>query len=667
MIALLEFFCPKASFSMLSRRFLSGPVPHFLPLALLLASGLPGCGSSSSDSSPPAQTPPTLGFGVAELFENEAAEEIRVPILLDRLATQPVEVAIQFAGSATAFTGGPGADYVVLGDNRVVIPAGELQADLVLLPFDDSLVEISETIALELLPPNGGGAWSLGEQSSAEVVLLDVPGVGGGSSAPFGSILLSAYDDLDPSSIRQVHSASDVGGSTVALTPAGVQVSHPTLAPGGEHLAYQGSVDINHGIFVLRRSGGPIFEASGLAIEGGGPPIWSPDGAVLAFGGSAIGALESGVAMLEPDTSDLVLVNVPGQKLAGLSSERIRWRADSQRIAFLSEPIGLGAVRLYGANRDGTELLELSAGIAEGLDVDESFRWSPDGARVAFTAGSDLYVVNGDGSGLELVGSDLIVLDAFSNPYNFLWSPGSEQIAFVALDARLGFMRLYAAQLPGGPPQLLSFGSTADVLARWSWGPEGMRVAYIAQHGADRQELRAALADGSGFAVVSGDHDALDLRWSPTGEYVAYRAEAGELAALWSGRADGQGLERISLDGDLPENVLSFSSYGWKPQGDRLSYSSGRPPFENGHLLASTLPQGSDRIVHLGPLPLEEVIIGHRWSADGQRLATQIGVSILATYLSAVRLAPLDHQAPAIEPTSNLYSGNGVVEQYFLR
>ncbi len=648
---------------MLSRRF----DPGSLPLVMLLASSLLGCSSSSSEPSPPGQVPLTLSFGVTEIFENEAAEEIRVPVLLDRVAPEPVEVEVQLGGSATRFSGGSGADYVVLGDSRVVIPAGELQAELILLPFEDSLVEISETIALELLSPDTDRDWSLGGQSSATVVLLDVPGVGGGSSIPLGSILLSAYDDLDPSTIRQLHSASDGAGITMALTPAGVEVAHPTLAPGGEHLAYQGSVGFDAGVFVLRKSGGPIFEASGLAVDGSAPLAWSPDGAVLAFAEAFFAAGHAGMAMLDPDGSDLVVVRVPGHRIPQEFSEPYRWRSDSQRIAFLSKPIGLGPVRLFGVNRDGTELLELSSGLAPGLGVEENFQWSPDGSRLAFQAGSDLYAVNGDGSGLELVGSDLVDVQPFSNPYNFLWSPNSEQIAFVGLDARLGFLRLFASQVPGGPPQLLSFGSTADIQPRWSWNSDGAQVAYIAKHGEDRQVLRVAQADGTGFAVVSGDHDALDLRWSPAGEYVAYRAEDGEFAALWSGRADGLGRQRISLGGALPENLLSYSSYGWSPLGDRVSYSSGQQPLGNGRSLASDLPQGGDRVVHLGPLPLAETILEHRWSADGQRLSARIGVSVGASFLSAVRLAPLDGQAPVIEPTSNLHAGSGVVVEYFLR
>lgn len=79
-------------------------------------------------------------------------------------ATQPLTVHYRLGGSAIHQ-----ADYVASGD-RIVIPAGLLQAAINVVPIDDAIREDDETLDIELLPDP---AYNLGSPSRAAILLRD--------------------------------------------------------------------------------------------------------------------------------------------------------------------------------------------------------------------------------------------------------------------------------------------------------------------------------------------------------------------------------------------------------------------------------------------------------------------------------------------------------------
>ncbi|MBI1842054.1 MAG: hypothetical protein HYR88_14535 [Verrucomicrobia bacterium] len=161
-----------------------------LPICLAVAKPQPGCytiadGAGAAkgvihDNDPNASLRPTLTISAPDAIATEGKVPWASPtatfVIHRRGPTNDaVTVGLKVGGTAT-----PGKDYESLPD-AVVIPAGERNVKLTVKPVDDTEAEAIETIIVELLPPDTGGAkiqlgwpaYRLGRPSSAIAVLLD--------------------------------------------------------------------------------------------------------------------------------------------------------------------------------------------------------------------------------------------------------------------------------------------------------------------------------------------------------------------------------------------------------------------------------------------------------------------------------------------------------------
>ena len=126
---------------------------------------------------------PTVEFTKTMSVAREEVSPVRVRIELSDV--QVVDVLVPFVATGTAVD----PDDYSPGPNPVVIPAGSLFAELILLPVDDALIEAPETIVLTLLQASG---FVLGANAIQTVTLLDDDGphadswVGGLEVSPWG-------------------------------------------------------------------------------------------------------------------------------------------------------------------------------------------------------------------------------------------------------------------------------------------------------------------------------------------------------------------------------------------------------------------------------------------------------------------------------------------------
>ena len=170
----------------------------------------------------------------------------------------------------------------------------------------------------------------------------------------------------------------------------------PAWVPDGLSILFNGigNSDDYECCYMMRADGSELGKLS-LFTPDDQNPVWSPDGAWLAFtvrydpGGNQFHNSEFGIYVMRADGSDRV-------KLAsdGILPD---WSPGGAQIAFTS--FRDGNAEVYTMNPDGSGQTRLTTNKA----YDGSPTWSPDGNWIAFMSDRDgndeIYLMNADGSG----------------------------------------------------------------------------------------------------------------------------------------------------------------------------------------------------------------------------------------------------------------------------
>jgi Tol biopolymer transport system component len=194
--------------------------------------------------------------------------------------------------------------------------------------------------------------------------------------------------------------------------------------------------------------------------------------------------------------------------------------------------------------------------------------WSPDASRITYTAGSELAVMNANGTGRVTLTSPA---DAFqeSEP---AWSPDGFRIALVRYEAPFFQTDIWLINADGtGLTQLTTTASFFELHPTWS--PDGSMIAF--QRGGDIWKRNL----GTGVETKLTTNPFVDgyPTWSPDGSKIAFaatdRADDGEgnnFYELFTMNPDGTGLTRITNDEffDLQP--------AWSPDGSTLVYTTFR-------------------------------------------------------------------------------------------
>jgi dipeptidyl aminopeptidase/acylaminoacyl peptidase len=330
------------------------------------------------------------------------------------------------------------------------------------------------------------------------------------------------------------------GASIVAadFLPSGEVALVASLPPNGERLAWL--IDGDGG---LRRVG-PVEARPGLAV--------APDGATVAYltptAGGAPGteARLAEVRVAPPGGPARALFALPPAPPTGDADRLVdlAWEPRGDRLLAVvrGRPSAGLRSRLLLLDPDGraTELAELPSDV-----VPASYSWSPDGARLAFLARTDvgvaLCVVPTDGVGVPRYLADLGGDDPLPFP-PLAWSPDGAYLVYAALDkdnATGGWLfsprgpGLFAATADRPRPARLG---AAEGLAP-AWRPDGQLVTLARPKGSGGPlGLRAIEPDGRARELVElplRPGGAVAARWDPTARRALVAARAGGRVDHW--------------------------------------------------------------------------------------------------------------------------------------
>jgi TolB protein len=234
---------------------------------------------------------------------------------------------------------------------------------------------------------------------------------------------------------------------------------------------------------------------------------------------------------------------------------------DSQpgRIAFVSDREGEASI--YVMNTDGSNQMK----IGSWFGLANTFRWSPDGTKIAFIdADGWLCLADADGGNLSKL--------AEMPSYSISWSPDGRKIAVGCLD-----YDIYSVDAGTGETQNLT--NTPDAIESLpSWSPDGRKIAF-AVFAPPSFDISLMDTDGGNRTKLTSEQGTCEeLAWSPGGGKVSY---------TWYSE-DSQGPEGICRDICLVDtsdgnkiNLTDSPEYddrdaSWSPDGSKIAFSSRR-------------------------------------------------------------------------------------------
>ena len=191
--------------------------------------------------------------------------------------------------------------------------------------------------------------------------------------------------------------------------------------------------------------------------------------------------------------------------------------------------------------------------------------WSPDGKRLAFTAGTErvgVRIANADGTDLHTVAA-LGDRDVFAGS----WSPDGSMLA-VAAKTESGGFAIELVDLASGRVTRLTSGEAND--GRPMFSPDGGSIAFNSNPGGS-YGVYVIRTDGTDQRRVTSADESWGASWSPDGRRLAFNSNATGPHEIYVANADGSDLRQVT-------RTASGGSFepSWSPDGTRLAFAGER-------------------------------------------------------------------------------------------
>lgn len=227
------------------------------------------------------------------------------------------------------------------------------------------------------------------------------------------------------------------------------------------------------------------------------------------------------------------------------------------RIAFITDSTGNKEISLMDVDGRNVQV------VTQNGSINISPAWHPNGKSLVYTCfrrrNPDLYQV-------FLSTRDAILLsDAPGLNAAPAWSPDAKRIALMMRGN--DNTEIYLLNPQGKDPLQLT--RSWDNKASPTWSPDGKQIAFVSDRSRGPQIYIMDLATGKSRRLTYQGHYNCSPAWSPKGDRIAYAGQEGGRFHIYTIRADGTGVKRLTKEG-------SNEYPTWAPNGRHIAYASRR-------------------------------------------------------------------------------------------
>jgi Tol biopolymer transport system component len=393
--------------------------------------------------------------------------------------------------------------------------------------------------------------------------------------SPDGESVVFSRDDEDGN--LNLHVARIGGPGAAQLTNAPEPDRFPVWSPDGAHIAFLRQIGPNaFHLIIIPAVGGRERQISTVFIRPrdiyGSPPLaWTPDSNGLVFttrSGDDIASAHH-LYRLTLATGEVQQITT-GDKVYDTSpaiSADSRWLAFVRHIDFLTHVRGVLIVQPISDNTEPIVVPVLSTGEETPGDAVHSPSWSPDGRYLTFVAGVNLLEWELGAAAARLVYAGRGHLGGMTPDGDIsaltMVREGSKARAVVASINRSA--DIHALPLDpltheaAGPPVPRITSSAGDVSPDFS--SDGRRVAFVSDREGGMDVWIAAANGADQWRVTSLQARILGYpRWSPDDERIAFHTFVGTERRVFL----------IDPHAGVPQPVSAGCCASWSPSGDYL-------------------------------------------------------------------------------------------------